>query len=111
MGSDLAVPLTPSTHSSTSSVVYEARVRSCATCAVNGREEQVWSSYSSPALCRWEKAELPKVSAETAEKMEDQGKVGVVGDGKSTWTIGVLIFAVVTLFTIVVALILGQVAI
>lgn len=111
MGSDRVVPLSPSTHLSTGSIVYEARVRSCASCAVNGREEQLWSGYSSPALCRWEKVELPKAPAEMAEKGEEKMKVGVVGDGKSTWTIGVLLFTVVTLFTIVVALILGQVAV
>jgi hypothetical protein len=94
------------------SVVYEARVRSCATCAVNGREEQLWSGYSLPALCRWERAELPKAHTETTEDegQESKGKE-VEGSGKSGWTIGVLLFAVVTLFTIVVALILGQVAV
>lgn len=103
------VPLSPSSHPSLSSVVYEARVRSCATCAANGREEQLWSAYSSPALCRWEKAEPSKALVEAAG--ETKGLDGGAVEGKSSWTIGVLLFAVVTLFTVVVALILGQVAV
>lgn len=110
MGADCVVPLSLIPHPSMSNVVYEARVRSCASCAANGREEQLWSSYSSPALCRWEKAEPLKASVEPADEgQEGKGKREV--EGKSGWTIGVLMFAVVTLFTIVVALILGQVAV
>ena len=78
-------------------------------CTVNGREEQLWSSYSSPALCRWEKEIVKKEPTEEAEKVmksKDEGKSWISG-----WTVGVLLFTVVTLFAIVVALILGQVAI
>lgn len=108
MGADCSIPFSLSSHPSMSSVVYEARVRCCAMCAVNGREEQLWSGYSSPALCRWEKVE-PAAETAVAEGQDGTGKTE--GDGKSGWTIGVLLFAVVTLFTIVVALILGQVAV
>lgn len=87
-------------------MVYEARVRSCATCAANSREEQLWSGYSSAALCRWERAETQKAAVEEASVTK-----GPEVEGKSSWTIGVLLFAVVTLFTVVVALILGQVAV
>ena len=83
-------------------------MRSCATCTVNGREEQLWSSYSPPTLCCWE-----RIQEITKEEVEGEGSKKEAGSDRekslvSVWTVGVLLFIVVTLFTVVVALILGQ---
>lgn len=100
--------------------MYEARVRSCAVCNVNGREEQLWSAYSSVALCRWEERE------EEEEEEEGPAVVGVargqalrrkaavtgeLGSGKGWNSAGIVLFAVLTFLTILAALILGQVAV
>ena len=95
--------------------MYEARLRSCAMCSVNGREEQLWSQSSPVALCRWEEEEEEgaKGGGEGEEKKGGvaEGKEGPGSRWNSPWTVSLLVFAVLTLLTVVVALILGQVAV
>ena len=89
--------------------MYEARLRSCATCSVNGREEQLWSQSSPVALCRWEEEAAGKATGEEVEKGDEevQGK-----EGASKWTSHwPIMFVVLALLTIVLALVLGQVAV
>lgn len=112
--------VTPSGHLSPSTVgptttasatVYEARVRSCATCTVNGREEQLWSSYSPPMSYTWKVEEKSAKVKEEEDVKKSEKNVGTSGAGKtlvSGWTVGVLLFIVVALLTVVVALVLGQ---
>ncbi len=103
----------PASSSGVPSLTYEGRVRTCAACAVNGREELLWSSYSPPALCRWEKEAEPPQEEEGAgtEGAKGTEKKGAEERGGYGWTISVLLFVVVTLLTVVIALILGQVAV
>ena len=103
----LSSPLTPS---SGGSCTYEARLRSCALCSVNGREEQLWSQPSPAALCRWEEEEVAAKTAGDGEETKGvgQGKEGPSSRWNSPWTVSLLVFAVLTLLTVVVALVLGQ---
>lgn len=87
-------------------VVYEARVRSSAVCTVNGRKEQLWSSYSNSSLCRWEE--------EMDEEVETTSTEGDGKDGASLWrgllsgwTVSFLVFVLVTLLTVIAAFVLG----
>ena len=83
-------------------------------CAVRGQGAQlcllpaVWSTYR---LCRWEEPGAgpeEKAEGEAVSREEGQGKGE---EGKSGWTLGVLLFVVLTLCTIVMAFILGRVAV
>ena len=91
--------------------MYEARLRSCATCSVNGREEQLWSQPSPAALCRWKEEAAAEAAGEGEGEGAEQSKEGSGSHWSSPWTVSLLVFAVLTLFTVVVALILGQVAV
>ena len=93
---------------STTTLVYEARVRSCATCMVNGRKEQLWSPYSNSAVCRWEEA-AKKVESPEAELSSDKTQEVSSKGFFSGWSAGVLVFILVTLLTVVLAIGLGQV--
>lgn len=90
--------------------MYKSRVRSCATCTVNSREEQLWSAYSPTTFCRWERKVPSKAAQEEAEETVAAVATAAAG-GSSGWTISVLLFVVVALLTVVVALILGQIAV
>ena len=82
--------------------MYEARLRSCATCSVNGREEQLWSQSSAVAE---EAAVGGKAGGEEAEEKGDKGVQGKEG-ATSLWP---TMLAVLALLTLVLALVLGQV--
>ncbi len=90
--------------------MYEARVRSCATCTVNGHSEQLWSNYSSSVLCCWEKKESREVLTQEEEEKE-KSRETVAANWVSGWTVGVLLFAVVALLAIIAALLLGKIAV
>ena len=95
---------------------YEARVRCCTTCTVNGLEEQLWSGNSSSVQC--------VCVGKTKEK---PGTDGIVeGEGRSSteggnitakrkeplsvqaW--GVIVFVVLSVITLILAFLLGQYA-
>lgn len=82
-------------------------------CSVNGREEQLWSQPSPVVQCRWEEEEVQTKPAEEGEEKREaeQGKEGLGSRWSSSWTVSLLLFMVFTLLTVVVALILGQVAV
>ena len=87
-------------------VLFEGRVRSCATCQVNNREEHVWSSYSAPVMCKWVRQtplEIPGLMK--AEKEEEKAVEGVKDYTKAY---GILAFVLIAVFSVVLALILGQ---
>ena len=91
-------------------MVYEARVRSTAVCTVNGRKEQLWSAYSNSALCRWADEVVEEVkSTKTGE--EDWKDGADVHHGLSGWTIGVLVFVLVTFLTVIASFFLGNVVV
>ena len=120
LGGDCRVSLTlpsspPPASGGNGGVLYEARVRCCASCGVNGGEEQLWSSYGPAVAYRREKAEFLKRDERTAAEGEEEEE-GVAskegrGKGKAGWTLGVLFFVVLTLCTVLLALILGQMAV
>lgn len=93
-------------------MVYEARVRTCAVCTVNNREEAVWSSYSPVALCKWirEASTEPAPGEEDAKKKQEKEEKVAPGVNHCR-IIGILLFVVISLFSIVLALILGQIAV
>lgn len=91
---------------------YEARVRSWASCTVNGQEEQLWSSYGTSGHCQCKKKEekvedSKKCSAEDEEEKE-------ISVGKESWlsgrSFGIVVFVVLSALTLVFAFIMGQYA-
>lgn len=87
-------------------VLFEARVRACATCQVNNREEHVWSSYSAPVTCKWVRQtplEIPGVM-EVAKKEDKAAKP--VKNYSNVY--GIIVFVMIAVFSVVLAVILGQ---
>ena len=88
---------------------HEARIRGALSCEVNGREEVVWGGYCQPVECVCRKE----------EEEEEKVKEGAVGDEvevparetKKVWLSGrrrgMLVFALLSLLTLVLALLLG----
>jgi len=103
-------PPSPARGNPAPSVMYEARVRSCSTCSVNGRKEQLWSPYSNSIVCRWEeavpKAEPKKDDKEVEEKVETNKVKSSFFTGR---TLGVVVLVLITLLTLALAVVLGQV--
>lgn len=86
---------------------HEARVRGAITCEVNGREEVVWGSYCRTVECVCRREEEEKVE-------ETKSTVGTPVPEKRTLLsgrqLGMLVFLLLSLLTVVLALLLGQYA-
>lgn len=92
-------------------MVYEARVRCCAKCVVNNREEQVWSIYSPMALCKWVEMDPPPEAALDDDE-EVEKEVNYEGHKVDySWILSVFLFIVVAVLSFVLALIVGRMAV
>ena len=90
-------------------MVYEARARTCATCVVNNREEQVWSNYSPVVICKWVKKATPRPALKEEEKaVKKVAEPARIGSYNKAYTF--VVFIVVCVLTVAMAFVLGHYA-
>ena len=85
---------------------HEARVRGALSCEVNGREEVIWGGYCQPVecVCRKEKEEEKEEPVGDEEEVPARKTERVWLSGRQR---GMLVFVLLSLLTLVLALLLG----
>lgn len=89
---------------------HQARVRCWSVCTVNGREEQIWSSYSSSVQCQCVQ-EAIKEEEETTDSHEGKEiSSKALKPAVSPRVRAMLLVAAVSLLTLLLAFLMGQYA-
>lgn len=90
---------------------HQVRVRCWSLCTVNGREEQLWSSYSPTVHCHCV-SEVTKDEGKEVKLTGSQGKetssTALVKPAMSHQVRAMLVFGVVSLLTLLLAFLVGQ---